>query len=160
MAHRIGIDVGGTFTDFILARASGDVVLLKEPTTLPDQSEGVMRGVAKLAELEGVTPRAFLEQTELVVHGTTTADNTMIEMNGAKTGLITTEGHRDEIEIRRGYKENIWDPSYPPPIPIAKRRRRIGVPERLDASGDQRAPPAHAAARPAARPAWSRVRQS
>jgi N-methylhydantoinase A len=59
----------------------------------------------------------------------------MIEMNGAVTGLITTAGHRDEIEIRRGYKESIWDPAFPPPIPIAPRRRRIGVPERLDFRG-------------------------
>ena len=62
----------------------------------------------------------------------------MIEMNGAVTGLITTAGHRDEIEIRRGYKESIWDPAFPPPIPIAPRRRRIGVPERLDFRGDGR----------------------
>src|SRR5690606_35503653 len=64
------------------------------------------------------------------------ADNTMIQMNGAVTGLITSAGHRDEIELRRGYKENIWDPSYPPPPPICPRRRRIGVPERLDYEGN------------------------
>ena len=60
----------------------------------------------------------------------------MIEMNGAVTGLITTQGHRDEIEIRRGYKENIWDPAFPPPPPIARRRHRFGVPERLDFQGN------------------------
>ena len=59
----------------------------------------------------------------------------MIEMSGAVTGLITTAGHRDEIELRRGYKEDIWDPALPPPPPIAPRRRRIGVPERLDFEG-------------------------
>ncbi len=136
MGYRIGIDVGGTFTDFILARPAGGNLLSKEPTTLPDQSEGVMRGLARLAEAEGQGLRHFLERTDLVVHGTTTADNTMIEMNGAVTGLVTTEGHRDEIEIRRGYKENIWDPAYPPPPPIAPRRRRFGVPERLDFRGN------------------------
>ena len=136
MGYRIGIDVGGTFTDFILARPSGGTLLSKEPTTLPDQSEGVMRGLARLAETCGQGLRDFLGRTDLVVHGTTTADNTMIEMNGALTGLVTTEGHRDEIEIRRGYKESIWDPAYPPPIPIAPRRRRFGVPERLDFRGN------------------------
>ncbi|MCA9510315.1 MAG: hydantoinase/oxoprolinase family protein, partial [Myxococcales bacterium] len=68
-------------------------------------------------------------------HGTTTADNTMIEMNGAVTGLVTTQGHRDTIDVRRGYKEDIWDPAVPAPVPIAPRRRRFGVPERLDATG-------------------------
>jgi N-methylhydantoinase A len=136
MGYRIGIDVGGTFTDFVLARGAEDITLLKSPTTLDDQSRGVMAGIGALARDEGLDVRQLLKQTDLVVHGTTTADNTMIEMNGAETGLITTEGHRDEIEIRRGYKEDIWDPSYPPPIPIATRRRRIGVPERLDFRGD------------------------
>jgi len=135
MGHRIGIDVGGTFTDFIFGRDGREVVLFKVPTTLPDQSLGVMNGIAAIAHGEGVSVRALLEQTDLIVHGTTTADNTMIEMNGAVTGLITTAGHRDEIEIRRGYKESIWDPAFPPPIPIAPRRRRIGVPERLDFRG-------------------------
>ena len=136
MGYRIGIDVGGTFTDFVLARPAGGILLSKEPTTLPDQSEGVMRGLARLAELCGEGLRDFLGRTDLVVHGTTTADNTLIEMNGALTGLVTSEGHRDEIEIRRGYKEDIWDPAHPPPIPIAPRRRRFGVPERLDFRGN------------------------
>jgi N-methylhydantoinase A len=136
MSYRIGIDVGGTFTDFVLAHGSGGVRLLKTPTTLEDQSIGVMEGIAALAEAEGRSVRQLLSETDLVVHGTTTADNTMIEMNGAVTGLVTTEGHRDEIEIRRGFKEEIWDPAYPPPVPIAPRRRRIGVPERLDFRGE------------------------
>jgi len=135
MGHRIGIDVGGTFTDFLLAREDGGVALLKTPTTPGDQSRGVMAGISALARDEGLPAREFLERTDLVVHGTTTADNTMIEMNGAVTGLLTTEGHRDEIEIRRGYKEEIWDPAHPPPTPIAPRRRRLGVPERLDFRG-------------------------
>jgi N-methylhydantoinase A len=136
VGHRIGIDVGGTFTDFIHVTPQGDAHLLKVPTTLEDQSLGVMAGVEKLASAAGLGVRALLEATDLVVHGTTTADNTMIEMNGAKVGLITTEGHRDEIDIRRGYKESIWDPAYPPPRPIARRRHRLGVPERLDFRGE------------------------
>ncbi len=135
MSYRIGIDVGGTFTDFILARQGDEIRLEKVPTTLEDQSVGVMQGIFALAAAEGAELRALLERTDLIVHGTTTADNTMIEMNGAATGLITTAGHRDEIEIRRGYKEDIWDPAYPPPIPIARRRHRYGVAERLDFRG-------------------------
>jgi N-methylhydantoinase A len=151
VAYRIGIDVGGTFTDFVLVRPDGDPRLLKVPTTLEDQSRGVMNGIEQLARGEGLDEREFLQQTELVVHGTTTADNTMIEMNGALTGLITTEGHRDEIEIRRGFKEDSWDPAYPPPVPIAQRRRRFGVPERIDHNGQILRPLDEAAVRDAIR---------
>ncbi len=95
-----------------------------------------MTGLGRLARSEGIELGAFLAATERIVHGTTTADNTMIQMNGAVTALVTSEGHRDEIELRRGFKENIWDPSYPPPPAICPRRRRIGVPERLDYEGN------------------------
>ena len=140
MTYRIGIDVGGTFTDFVLVRRDGSIRLSKSPTTPRDQSEGVMSGIAQLARGEHLTLGELLAETAVVVHGTTTADNTLIEMSGAVTGLITTQGHRDEIELRRGYKEDIWDPALPPPQPIAQRRRRIGVPERLDFEGQVVAP--------------------
>src|SRR2546427_527837 len=134
MRYRIGIDVGGTFTDLVLA-AGARLWLDKHPTTPADQSEGVLAGLARLARHEGLSTEALLARTALVVHGTTTADNTMIEMSGAMVGLITSEGHRDEIEIRRGYKEDIWDPALPAPPPLCPRRRRYGVPERLDFEG-------------------------
>ncbi len=136
MTFRIGIDVGGTFTDFVLARADGSLRLSKSPTTPRDQSEGVMAGIELLARDEHLSLGELLSATAVIVHGTTTADNTMIEMSGAVTGLVTTQGHRDEIELRRGFKEDIWDPALPPPPPIAPRRRRIGVPERLDYEGN------------------------
>ena len=60
----------------------------------------------------------------------------MIEMDGAPTGLLVTRGHRDEIEMRRVHKEEIWDPTYPAPIPIARRRARIPIPERMDHQGN------------------------
>lgn len=151
MGYRIGIDVGGTFTDFICVDPAGAMQLSKVATTLEDQSQGVMRGIEALARSADLGLREFLAQTDLIVHGTTTADNTMIEMNGAKTGLITSEGHRDEIDIRRGYKESIWDPAYPPPAPIARRRHRIGVPERLDFRGQVVKPLDEEAVRAAAR---------
>jgi len=136
MGHRIGIDVGGTFTDLVLVGPAGALILEKHPTTPRDQSEGVLGGIDRLAARVGVARDALLADTDLIVHGTTTADNTMIEMSGATTGLITSDGHRDEIEIRRGYKEDIWDPALPPPPPICPRRRRYGVPERLDFEGN------------------------
>lgn len=134
-SYRIGIDVGGTFTDLVLARPDGSIALAKSPTTPDDQSRGVLDGIALLAAGETLALGALLARTSAIVHGTTTADNTMIEMSGAVTGLITTAGHRDEIELRRGFKEDIWNPAIAPPPPIAPRRRRIGVPERLDFEG-------------------------
>jgi len=151
VTFRIGIDVGGTFTDFILARPDGTIRLSKSPTTPRDQSEGVITGIEQLARGEHLTLGELLSETSVIVHGTTTADNTMIEMSGAVTGLITTQGHRDEIELRRGFKEDIWDPGLPPPPPIAQRRRRIGVPERLDYEGSVVVPLDEAAVRAALR---------
>ncbi|HEX5095857.1 MAG TPA: hydantoinase/oxoprolinase N-terminal domain-containing protein, partial [Acidimicrobiia bacterium] len=118
----MGVDVGGTFTDLICVTPSGEVVLDKTPTTLDDQSTGVMNGLGQLAERFDLTLHDFCASLDIVVHGTTTADNTMIEMNGAATGLLVTAGHRDEIELRRCHKEEIWDPNYPGPTPIARRR--------------------------------------
>jgi N-methylhydantoinase A len=134
--YRIGCDVGGTFTDLICVTPTGEVVLDKTPTTLDDQSIGVMNGMRQLAERFELPLDEFCRQLDIVVHGTTTADNTMIEMNGAATGLLVTRGHRDEIEMRRVHKEEIWDPSYPAPIPIARRRVRIPIPERCAYDGE------------------------
>jgi N-methylhydantoinase A len=135
--YRVGVDVGGTFTDLICVTPAGEVVLDKTPTTLADQSIGVMNGIVELADRFGLTTAEFCGQLEIVVHGTTTADNTMIEMNGANVGLLTTAGHRDEIEMRRVHKEQIWDPSYPAPEPIARRRARLPIPQRHAYDGQE-----------------------
>jgi N-methylhydantoinase A len=141
MAYRVGIDIGGTFTDFALLReAEGDVRLYKNLTTPEDRSLGVMSGLARLAEMEGKSLEAFLSECDAIVHGTTVADNALIEMDGALTGLICTEGFRDEMEYRRGFKESIWDPTLPPPSQIVPRRRRLTVPERIMADGSVHTP--------------------
>lgn len=134
--YRTGVDVGGTFTDFVCITPDGDVVVDKAPTTPDDQSEGVINGLRQLAEGFGVALEELCADLDIFVHGTTTADNAMIEMSGAPTGLLATEGHRDEIELRRDHKESIWDPAYPGPDPIARRRARIPIPERLDFQGN------------------------
>jgi N-methylhydantoinase A len=130
MNYRVGIDIGGTFTDFALLKGD-EVILHKNLSTPEDRSVGVMEGLGKLAEMEGLPLQDFLGACEAIVHGTTIADNTLIEMNGALTGLITTEGFRDEIEYRRGFKEDIWDVRLEPPQQITPRRRRLTVPERI-----------------------------
>lgn len=134
MGYRIGIDIGGTFTDFALLKGE-QVILHKNLSTPEDRSIGVMQGIARLAEIEGLVLGDFLGRCDAIVHGTTVADNTLIEMNGAVTGLITTEGFRDEMEYRRGYKEDIWDVRLEPPKQIVPRRRRLTVPERILADG-------------------------
>ena len=95
-----------------------------------------MNGLALLADRFDLSLPDLCAQLDIVVHGTTTADNTMIEMDGAPTGLLVTAGHRDEIEMRRVHKEEIWDPTYPAPAPIARRRARIPIPERMDHQGN------------------------
>jgi N-methylhydantoinase A len=134
MTRRVGIDIGGTFTDFALL--DGDRIALEKTLSTPeDRSLAVMTGLEKLAARERTSLRGFLGSLDAIVHGTTVADNTLIEMNGAVTGLLTTRGFRDELELRRGYKEDIWDVRLPPPPAIVPRRRRLTVPERIAADG-------------------------
>ncbi|HWE70786.1 MAG TPA: hydantoinase/oxoprolinase family protein [Acidimicrobiales bacterium] len=140
MSYRIGVDVGGTFTDCVLRRPDGRLVLEKAPTTPRDQSDGVLAGLAQLAAAEGLPLADLLAETRTIVHGTTTGDNALIQMQGAATGLIVTEGFRDEIEFRRCFKEDIWDPAAPPPAPIARRRVRLEIAERITAEGEVETP--------------------
>jgi N-methylhydantoinase A len=149
MSLRVGIDIGGTFTDFaLLDDARRDEIEVEKVLSTPaDRSEAVMTGLEKLAARRELSLSAFLGDVAAIVHGTTIADNTLIEMNGAVTGLLTTAGFRDELELRRGYKEDIWDVRLPPPPAIAPRRRRLTVPERIDASGRVVEPLDEAAAR-------------
>ncbi len=134
MTYRVGIDIGGTFTDFVLMRLGlkGDEMIHHKNLSTPeDRSLGVMAGLGVLAAKEGLSLGQFLGACDAIVHGTTIADNTLIEMNGAVTGLITTAGFRDEVEYRRGFKEDIWDVRLAPPVQITPRRRRLTVPERV-----------------------------
>jgi N-methylhydantoinase A len=135
-AYRIGIDVGGTFTDAVARRPDGVLVVEKAPTTPDDQSQGVVEAIARVAEAEHLPVADLLARTEAIVHGTTTGDNTMIQMAGAPAGLLVTRGFRDEIEMRRCFKEDIWDPTLEAPHPIAKRRVRLEVDQRMNAEGE------------------------
>jgi N-methylhydantoinase A len=133
--YRIGIDVGGTFTDLVALDAAGRVTLAKAPSTPTDPSLGVMDGLERLAEALGVRLGALLEHTERVVHGTTVATNALLERKGARVGLLTTEGHRDILEMREGLKDDRYDLRQPPPEPLVPRHRRLGVRERIRADG-------------------------
>ena len=141
---RIGIDVGGTFTDLVAVDGEGAVTIAKSASTPKDLSIGVMDGLGKLAARMGLAIGELLARTERIVHGTTIATNALLERKGAKVGLITTQGHRDVLEMREGLKGDRYDLRLAPPEPLVPRRLRLGVTERLDADGTVRIPLDHA----------------
>ena len=134
--YRVGIDVGGTFTDLVAVDDGGATTLAKVPSTPQDPSVGVLEGLTQLASRLGIDRAALLAQTDRIVHGTTVATNALLERKGAKLGLLTTEGHRDVIEMREGLKdEQRYNLRMPPPVQLVPRRLRLGVRERLRADG-------------------------
>ncbi len=135
MTWRIGIDVGGTFTDVVAIAADGAATLAKAASTPADQSEGVIAGLGNLAAMLGLSPAELLTRTTRIVHGTTVATNALLEKKGARVGLLTTEGHRDVIEMREGLKPDRYDLRQPPPAPLVPRRLRLPVRERLRPDG-------------------------
>ncbi|MBI3085308.1 MAG: hydantoinase/oxoprolinase family protein, partial [candidate division NC10 bacterium] len=137
---RIGIDVGGTFTDLVAVDDSGRVVLAKSVSTPKDPSLGVMEGLGLLAAELGRDPASLLADTERIVHGTTVATNALLERKGARVGLLTTQGHRDVIEMREGLKHDRYNLRMPPPIPLVPRALRIGVQERMRFDGTVETP--------------------
>jgi N-methylhydantoinase A len=136
MVFRIGVDVGGTYTDLVATDETGRTVFAKSPSTPADQSIGVMVGLEELARRLNVTRAEMLAATDRLVHGTTVATNALLERKGAKVALLTTEGHRDVIEMREGLKPDRYDLRSPPPEPLVPRELRFGVRERLKANGD------------------------
>ena len=126
---RIGVDVGGTNTDLVLECAKG-VFYHKVPTTLKNQSIGVVEGVEGICRMAGIAP----SEVETIVHGTTTATNITIEHNGAVCGMITTEGFRDILHIGRHKRPYNFSLHFDVPWqsqPLVKRRNRISVAERI-----------------------------
>jgi N-methylhydantoinase A len=133
--YRIGIDVGGTFTDLTAVDERGRVVIAKSASTPRDPSDGLMEGLGLLAAELGTELRGLLAATASIVHGTTVATNALLEKKGARVGLLTTEGHRDVIEMREGLKDDRYNLRMPPPVPLVPRARRLGVRERLRFDG-------------------------
>lgn len=131
---RLGVDVGGTFTDLVLWDDDGTITIHKTPSTNEDPSVGTMDGIKRLAQKAGVEPTSI----EMFFHGTTVATNIVLEHNGDDVGMITTEGFRDILHIARkkrplnysNYQELPWQKWQ-----LVPRRNRRTVPERIDASG-------------------------
>ena len=136
---RIGIDVGGTFTDLVATRDDGSPpTVFKTPSVPHDPSIGVMKGLEGLASKMSVSVERLLSSADAIVHGATVATNALIERSGAKVGLITTDGFRDLLEMREGLKEDRYNLRMDQVEPLVPRRLRVGVPERVDASGATR----------------------
>ena len=133
--YRIGVDVGGTFVDFALCDGGGEIAVHKVPAEPADLAGSIMRGIADLAEQRRTDVSTFLGRMDLVVHGTTVATNAVLTGRGCRTGLLTTKGTRDALEMRRGIKEEPLDNKYEAPPPLVPRYLRLPVDERVDWSG-------------------------
>ncbi len=145
-AARIGVDVGGTFTDIVLALSDGRIHVNKTTTTPADPGEGVAAGVAAVLAEAKLDPRDVAE----VVHGTTVASNTILQKVGARTGLLTTRGFRDVIEIGRIRTPGMFDLTWKKPEPLVPRRWRLEGIERIAADGSIVTPLDEASVREAA----------
>ncbi|MBT6275585.1 MAG: hydantoinase/oxoprolinase family protein [Chromatiales bacterium] len=128
---RIGVDIGGTFTDIVFLAHDGTVHTRKVPSTVDDYGRGIVEGVAEVFRREGIAA----SDIEEVLHGTTVASNAILEMAGAKTGLITTCGFRDVLELRTLRMPRLYDIGWEKPEPLVERYLRAEVAERVDAAG-------------------------
>ncbi len=137
---RVGVDVGGTFTDLVAQDADGRMVVAKVPSVPTDPSQGVLDAVTAAAGQAGLSVQSFLQGCDGFVHGSTIATNTLLEGKGARVGLLTTEGFRDSVEIRRGLRENQWDHRTPFPPVLVPRYLRLPVRGRIAADGTEVAP--------------------
>lgn len=141
-AYRLGIDTGGTFTDFILASAGEGIRLYKTPSTPHDPPIAVREGLEQIGADLGCSVAEFLRDCDLVILGTTVGVNALIEHKGAKTGLFCTAGHEDSFEIRLGHKEDghRYDADFPQATMLVPRALRFPVEERVLSTGEVRVP--------------------
>lgn len=130
-ALRVGVDIGGTFTDFVFQRPDGLLDRRKRPSTPADYSQAIVEGVAEYCAQAKLAPAQVVE----VVHATTVATNAILERKGARTALITTEGFRDVLELRRIRIPLAYDLSWQKPPPLVRRALRLPVRERMDSRG-------------------------
>lgn len=132
---RIGVDVGGTFTDLVLIDGAGETFVFKAPSVPADPANGVIAALELAAAQFGGSVGDILGNCALFVHGSTIATNTLIERKGAKVGLLTTEGFRDSLEIRRGWRDDVWAHRTPNPPVLVPRHLRLPVRGRIDKDG-------------------------
>ncbi len=128
---RVGVDIGGTFTDIVLLAADGELHTRKVSSTVDDYARAIASGLAEAFRLARLGP----DDLEEILHGTTVASNAIIETAGARTGLITTEGFRDVLELRTLRMPRLYDIGWEKPEPLVPRYLRLGVRERVTAAG-------------------------
>ena len=133
---KIGIDVGGTFTDFLLAEDDGTSSIFKVLSTPRDPSIGLLNGLGEMADSKEKPLSDFIKDVDIIVHGTTVTTNAVLTYNGAKTGLLTTKGLRDALEMRRGIREEQYNNRYTNVEPLVPRYLRHPIEERLDYRGE------------------------
>ena len=136
LSFRIGVDVGGTFTDIVVLDGSSRTHVCKSPSNPSDPAAGVLAAVDMAAKQIGTTTGELLRNCTVFVHGSTIATNTLLEKKGAVVGLLTTQGFRDSLEVRRCIKANVWDHRAPVPEVLVPRYRRLSIPERMDHLGN------------------------
>src|ERR1700726_69601 len=129
--YRVAVDIGGTFTDIALLTDAGLIHQSKVSSTPADPSIAVIEGVGQLLAELSIPPSAIAE----VLHGTTVGSNTILQRKGARTGLITTRGFRDVLEIGRIRMPDMFDLTWDKPKPLVPRRHRLEVAERIAADG-------------------------
>ena len=135
MASRIGVDIGGTFTDFICYDEDGNKVIIDKIPTTPETPEK-----AVIEVIERNLSKDQLSKVDFFLHGTTVGLNALLERKGSKVGLLCTKGFRDILEIRRGDRAEMYNLFWQPPPPLVPRYLRLEVEERIMASGDVRTP--------------------
>ncbi len=140
--YRLGVDAGGTFTDFVLSVRGGDVRLYKTPSTPQDPTLALKAGLNLISADIGEPVPDIIAACDLCINGTTVGLNALLQHKGAKTGLICTAGHEDSIEIRLGHKEDgyRYDAEYPPAKMLAERYLRVPVRERIVIDGSIHTP--------------------
>src|SRR5712691_3949047 len=132
MTWRIGVDIGGTFTDVaLIEEASGRIGVAKVPTTPADPAEGVLRALETAMRRYAVSAA----DVGLLSHATTIVTNAILEEKGARAALVTTRGFRDVLELRRSARANLYDLFQDPPATLIPRRRRFEITERVGADG-------------------------
>jgi len=129
---RVGVDVGGTFTDIVFLGSDGRVLTKKIPSSVEDYSHAIVKGVGEIFQETDVNET----EVEEILHGTTVASNAILEKKGATTGLITTKGFRDVLEIRNLRMPKLYDLHWEKPPPLVERFRRLEVNERVDIRGE------------------------
>lgn len=140
MKFRIGIDVGGTFTDFLLVDELGNSKVYKTLSTPKDPTIGFFNGLKEMAEDHGFALEQFIQHLDLIVHGTTVGTNAALTYNGAKTALLTTKGFRDVLQMRMLIRPDAYNNRYEMPEAFVPRHLRLGIEERVDRRGQEITP--------------------